>query len=90
MVILLFPIGIVLSLFLNSLQQKLGSHKRWIGNITAGILFVFLYLDHLNLTDNSSFSISQARKFTASVPAPPEECRIFFVSTDPGLTQHTG
>ena len=87
MVILLFPMGIVLSVFLNSLQQKLGSHKRWIGNITAGILLIFLYLDHLNLTDNSTFSISRAREFTASVPAPPEDCRIFFVSTDPALAQ---
>ncbi len=90
MVILLFPMGILLAVFLNILQQKAGMSKRWIGNLVSGILLVFLYLDHLNLADNSTFSISRTRAFEASVPAPPEDCHIFFVSIHPDSARSSG
>lgn len=83
MVILMLPMGILIAVFLNTVQQKLENKKRKSGVILISFILICIYLDHLNLGNNSEFSISGIREYTASLAKPPEDCRIFFITIQP-------
>ncbi len=77
MVILMFPAGILLAVFLNRIQEKL--HGRKLGAVFMTVVALLLYLDHLNIGGMEHFSISENRAFLESVSEPPPDCRVFFV-----------
>ena len=78
MLILLFPAGILLAFLLDLLQRKLHSWKA--GWLVALFLALLLFVDHLNLGGVEEISISWNRAFLESIAAPPEDCRVFFVT----------